>query len=480
MRLIWLTALFTFTGSLVKAQEFSGVRTGNYTGVNGVFYNPANIADSRHKWQFNLVSFHALVGNDKASFSLSDLTNSFDGDELEDQLTGNGSGLTSAMVYTNIHGPSLMLTIDKKSSIALTTRARVLMNAIDIDGELAKRIIDDADDGDGNFNIASAARMRVNMNAWSEFGFTYSRVLMENGPHFLKGGITMKYLAGAANAYIGIDNLTGQVTEDIITGNSYLSNASGRMQLGFGGVSLNDFELNDLTSFKSTGFGADLGLVYEYRPASLNDYDVASNKYRFRVGLALLDAGSISYKRDITRSGGYDISITGAERLNLAELDDTDVDDLKGFFDARPQFFTPLAGNYASKYKSSLPTTLNLDVDYRLSRRAYINVAGMFSLTNSKTNVYNGHQFSSVTVTPRIESGSFGIYVPIQYHTLTNLNAGVSLRLGPLFVGSGSVLTALAGDSKQADVFMGIRFGALKKDKKKSSGGAVGTEELGL
>ncbi|MCR6719051.1 MAG: DUF5723 family protein [Chitinophagaceae bacterium] len=315
----------------MKAQEFSGVRTGNYTGVNGVFYNPANIADSRHKWQFNLVSFHALVGNDKASFSLSDLTNSFDGDELEDQLTGNGSGLTSAMVYTNIHGPSLMLTIDKKSSIALTTRARVLMNAIDIDGELAKRIIDDADDGDGNFNIASAARMRVNMNAWSEFGFTYSRVLMENGPHFLKGGITMKYLAGAANAYIGIDNLTGQVTEDIITGNSYLSNASGRMQLGFGGVSLNDFELNDLTSFKSTGFGADLGLVYEYRPASLNDYDVASNKYRFRVGLALLDAGSISYKRDITRSGGYDISITGAERLNLAELDDTDVDDLKGF-----------------------------------------------------------------------------------------------------------------------------------------------------
>ncbi|MCR6719052.1 MAG: hypothetical protein NVV59_01930 [Chitinophagaceae bacterium] len=123
---------------------------------------------------------------------------------------------------------------------------------------------------------------------------------------------------------------------------------------------------------------------------------------------------------------------------------------------------------------------MNLDVDYRLSRRAYINVAGMFSLTNSKTNVYNGHQFSSVTVTPRIESGSFGIYVPIQYHTLTNLNAGVSLRLGPLFVGSGSVLTALAGDSKQADVFMGIRFGALKKDKKKSSGGAVGTEELGL
>ena len=38
----------------VSAQDFPGFRTGNYTGVNGVFFNPANIADSRYRWDFNL------------------------------------------------------------------------------------------------------------------------------------------------------------------------------------------------------------------------------------------------------------------------------------------------------------------------------------------------------------------------------------------------------------------------------------------
>jgi hypothetical protein len=42
------------------------------------------------------------------------------------------------------------------------------------------------------------------------------------------------------------------------------------------------------------------------------------------------------------------------------------------------------------------------------------------------------------------------------------MNAGLSLRLGPLFIGSGSVLSALVGSSKQADVYVGFHFGRLK------------------
>lgn len=41
------------------------------------------------------------------------------------------------------------------------------------------------------------------------------------------------------------------------------------------------------------------------------------------------------------------------------------------------------------------------------------------------------------------------------------------MRLGPLFIGSGSVLTALLGDSRQADVHIGLRFGGLQKNKVK-------------
>lgn len=474
--------LVLFSGSAL-AQEFPGFRTGNYTGVNGVFFNPANIADSRHKWHFNLLSFHASVANDNASFSLSDLKTAIDNDGLENQLTGTGAGLTTAMVNASIHGPSLMVSTGAKSSIAITTRSRVLVNAIEIDGELADRLIDESSGNSSSFNILSNARNRVNMNAWTEFGLTYSRILMDQGEHFLKGGVTLKYLAGAANAYLGIDNLTGQVNDDIITGDPYLSNSTGRLQIGFGGINFSDFELNDLASFRSSGFGGDIGFVYEYRPGGDRlAADAFDNKYRFRIGLALLDMGSIRYKRDLARSGGYDIQITGAERLNLSEVEANDLDDLKNYFDSRPQYFTPLPGLATANYNVSLPGSLNLDVDYRVTKRFYLNLGGMFSLTNSDKNVYNGQQFNSVTLTPRIESSSFGLYVPIQYHTLSKLNAGVALRYGPLFAGSGSLLTALTGESKQADLFMGLRFGALKKEKKSKRKASTVTdkEAIGL
>ena len=60
-----------------------------------------------------------------------------------------------------------------------------------------------------------------------------------------------------------------------------------------------------------------------------------------------------------------------------------------------------------------------------------------------------------------------GIYLPVNYNELTSFNAGLSVRLGPLFVGSGSLLTAMLGESKQADFHFGLRFGGLQKNKAK-------------
>jgi len=42
----------------------------------------------------------------------------------------------------------------------------------------------------------------LSVNAWTEFGASFGRVLLDKGPHYFKGGITLKYLAGMANGYI--------------------------------------------------------------------------------------------------------------------------------------------------------------------------------------------------------------------------------------------------------------------------------------
>ncbi|HRO71310.1 MAG TPA: DUF5723 family protein, partial [Chitinophagaceae bacterium] len=84
---------------------------------------------------------------------------------------------------------------------------------------------------------------------------------------------------------------------------------------GLGGVNISDFDADKLTSFQSTGFGGDIGFVYEYRPGhekyklDSNNYRRDLNKYKFRIGMALLDIGSVKYKRDMQRSGAYDIEV---------------------------------------------------------------------------------------------------------------------------------------------------------------------------
>lgn len=71
-------------------------------------------------------------------------------------------------------------------------------------------------------------------------------------------------------------------------------------------------------------------------------------------------------------------------------------------------------------------------------------------------------------LTPRYEGKIASFWLPLSYNNLTKWNAGFSVQVGPVFVGSGSVLTALTGDSKQADFHMGVRFGKLMNAKKSS------------
>jgi hypothetical protein len=221
-----------FTSFIGFSQDYSGYRTGNYTGVNGVFFNPANIADSRYRWDVNLVSVSALGGNNQASFKLKNLSESFNADSLENQLYGRNAGPTSGLMSVSVLGPSFMFNATKKTAIAITSRARVMANVQEVDGTLLQQVVDGyTSDAGLPYTITSAQNMRINMNAWSEFGASLGQIIMDKNKHFLKGGITLKYLAGVGNTYLQIKNLTTTINEDKVSEKAYLSNTTGRLGL---------------------------------------------------------------------------------------------------------------------------------------------------------------------------------------------------------------------------------------------------------
>ncbi len=293
---------------------------------------------------------------------------------------------------------------------------------------------------------------------------------MNKGSHVIKGGVSIKYLAGAVNGFMNVQDFSTTINADQLLKMPYLENTSGRVSSGFAGAKVSGFEGKELFKNNGYGFGTDIGFVYEYRPdeemQTTNGLRLKNNYkklYKFKFAAALLDLGSILYKRDNTRSGNYSLDIKGIERLYLDQLKNKDVDDFNQFFKDNPQYFIPVNNiQTEDEYSVSLPTTLQLEADYLINDGFYVHLGGQISLSDNKTKYHNNKTYTSITLTPRYEDKIWGVYLPVNYNYLTKLNAGLSFRVGPLFFGSGSVLSALFSNSKQADLHIGIRVGELR------------------
>jgi outer membrane protein OmpA-like peptidoglycan-associated protein len=460
-----ITLLLVLASALTaKAQSYVGFYHDNYAGVQSVLFNPASIADSRFKTDINIFSISGSVGNDLYGVSLTDAFK--DNYDFDTQAKMNLGTNNNAIVNVDVMGPSFMFNIAPKHTLAVFTRARSIANISQINGSLVDKVkdgLDEASDFDmnaGNPNIAS--------NSWGELGLSYAAVLFQRGQHFLKGGITAKYLQGGANGYVQGNNMTVNFVENPL--NPELSELKTTGELTIGGSQ--DFEANDDYKFdsNSNGFGLDLGLVYEWRPNHAS-YDLANakradnnfrdlNKYKLRFGLSVTDIGSINYKnatRDI-----YNINGT----VTQDEIDN--IDDVYVFLNDN---YTKVSRN--SGLKTNLPTALRADVDWNVFRKFYLNLNGDISMVNNDK--LNGTSIADrVSLTPRYESRWFSFYVPMTWMEYSGMQVGSGLRLGAFFIGSGSVLTNLVSkDSKAVDFHLGMKIPVYQKKFKDRDGDGV-------
>ena len=65
------------------------------------------------------------------------------------------------------------------------------------------------------------------------------------------------------------------------------------------------------------------------------------------------------------------------------------------------------------------------------------------------------------SVSPRFSLGFFEAYLPISFNEISGTTGGLGFRLSGFFLGSNSILTAITSNTKQADLYMGYRFGFL-------------------
>ncbi|KAA5534811.1 hypothetical protein F0919_09390 [Taibaiella lutea] len=363
------------------SQDYLGLSSGNYGGIQSVMLQPANVADSRYQFEVNLVSTSLSFHNNYVGLSRSFFTQnffSFKGyDNFSDfkakELRKDDYLRENVFVKANnrINFPSLLLTTGKNSGIALNIQSRTGISIENLNPLLAEQAYDEW----GNASLYGqnyiTDGLDINGLNWIEIGFTYGKVLLNNERHFLKAGVTAKYLGGVSSFYFNSDDLNVRADND-----SMLYIQSPEIRYGHSATNISA-GINSSFRPDASAFGFDMGLVYEFRGQIENfkflkydsDYNLKvakrrdRNKYTFKVGVSLLDVGKFNFQ-STPEARNFSIN----DQINLNTINTKNLKDLDAVI---ADHGTYTSG--AKEFSVALPTAFSAQVDVHLYRGFYIN-----------------------------------------------------------------------------------------------------------
>jgi outer membrane protein OmpA-like peptidoglycan-associated protein len=428
------------------SQSFIGYGYDNYSGVNGVLLNPGSLADSKYKVDINLFAVSAFAGNNAYEMDRSRLF----GFHFKGLSDSNGYDKMPNTAYkylyynTDILGPSATINLTKKDALGLITRMRVIGNEYNLGNPLFQLLGGTPNQSFYNTNIINRS-LQAKMNAFAEAGVSYGRVLMKTDHSELKVGITGKYISGVAfgSFATGPLNLNIDPTNTFITatGTVTAQYSSNLDNLGSGG-SIQDA----LNAHAGHGWGGDIGMVYEVKRHDNPDEE------KFRLGFSITDIGQIKYHNS-PNGAEYSLNVTGQ---NTSQLEKLGSESFNAYFQRLQATSLITEQSAPSMATVKMPTTVRVNVDYNIYERLYINADIAVNML-SNTDPMSPNYITTATVTPRLEKKWISIYSPVSYNAQGQLNWGAGVRLGPVFMGSGSVISAMFKNKiSSADAHIGL------------------------
>lgn len=425
-------------GSPALSQNFVGAQLDSRIGVHSMTLNPALSTLTRTKLDINVFSASSFAGSDYFSIDLSDLGNLVDGFEIDEDVETNPKPDNNFFGNVDVLGPSVLMRLNERSVVSLTTRMRGFFNLNNIDGDFYEYATNE-ETGKVDFT-AEMEDLSGIVHVWGEAGLGYSRILVQKPAHSFSAGAQFKVLIGAGGIYGTSPQLSADYSSptDMIT-------TRGSLDYGYStGFDPENIDFSD----PQIGFAADLGFVYELKG------NTTGVDYKLRAGLSVLDIGNVNYSQGYRANYDMDKTIAGEE---FSEKDFQDV--LDDNYSATER---PFEG------KLGLPTSLQIFADYGINHRLYVSVqAGMALSRDGEIPV--SQVINTVTLTPRLEMKWLSIYSPLSYRQYDSKPSwGLGLRAGPVIIGSGSVLTnLLSTKSRTADVYAGLKLPIYGREKEK-------------
>ena len=222
------------------------------------------------------------------------------------------------------------------------------------------------------------------------------------------------------------------------------------------------------------GWGFNLGATYEKLEdtageklmdslKTMHSVDKSSgkrmkNNYKYRLGVALMDVGSIRYGGDFVQS--YDIS--RANKTIVADSLDGNSEDIASVLNNALDV-TP--GETSNTLKTGLATALHVNLDYHIKGKLYVNTVWVQSLRGK--NALGMRRASLLAITPRLEMRWFEFALPVAIaHNYSRVVVGAYVKLGVFHIGSDNVAGALGlGKTYGTDAYAGVSIPVFARNK---------------
>lgn len=508
----------------VQAQDYLGLRQSNYSGVHGSDLNIASIADNRFVVDVTLGTFSTTSYNNHMYFNTHLMpywwTQSFNSQDppvnawLNDTLEdGRGAftiipadsanyyftrGQGNLFVYPNPTGKSqtlysstsvdilsTMVTINRTMAISFGVRARTFLNVDHLAPELVTLATNGLEYPELWNRDLSSQLVNMSFNSWVEYTGGFAMVVYDEGEHFMKAGVKLKFLQGLGAFYMYTDdvayNFLNGDTANALQGDfsyGYSANIDQHWDANstdYTGGSGPDGQVTfgDIYALQSKlGFGADLGFVYEWRPdwedykydmdGETNLWRRDKNKYKLKVGVAINDIGGMRYvksehSRDFSVNASIFSLIPFEQDSSLASINGT-IDSIAGAGD------DITLTNDKGTFYMNLPTHINLSLDWNVWNDFYLQMNGMIGFQMNK-DAHKVRYPTNINLTPRYDFAWAGISLPLSYSQLYGFRTGLGLRMGPIWIGTGDLKWVFApGKDKQVrgmDLYAGLKVPIL-------------------
>lgn len=443
--LIFLSLLML---NLSFAQEhFSGINISRRVGILNASFNPAELTNLSNTFEVNVFNTSINVSNNKVSFK--DL---IDSDKDIEDLIFDGDEPANMRLDLLVNGPSFAMKY-KKWAFGISTNAVAKANIIDVDVNLGDALANSGVNSIlGLTSVNSNYNQKINAASWGEIGLSLARDLYDTEKYKVSAGTNVRLLFPSSYTNFAADKFNGTIINT--GGNLNLTDTQANLNIAYSGPIADGFtdadNFSDFFSSGINGYALDFGVNFKIKVTD-NTKD-----YKFNSGMSIKNIGSMTFKSDNNESSNYNFNISNTEFLDLNQFENVDnIRDIEQIL---------LTSGYLQKtadqkdFTIKLPTLFTAYADLKLTNKLYVSAYTQQKLVDDSDNDFSTTQ-NSITLTPRFSGENYEVFVPLSDNEISGFTGGFGFRVGGFFMGSGSILTAMIDDTKQADVYLGFRVG---------------------